>query len=175
MCSGGDELQEISDDLLYNTAKYLDPISQRNLFLSSPKLYRRWQLSFPVPDCHWQFLYRSLELLGAILLQGSCYISTDGIYIYPQSIAPFCIINCAQQDQGVQFTEDFVGISKCQIWHRLTALPGLASVNIDLTLSEQDAPEATAAQLKIFARLCFEFLCSAWGKLVFSVYVIDNS
>lgn len=171
----GPDLQNIPDHILYKITKHLEPFSQRSLYLCSSKLYCKWHLSMPDDNPHWQFLNAALELIEAITLQGS--VLYGGIYVNAQAAARG-VITCALRGQNVLYdlyhgtVKDFSGLSKGEVWHRLAAVPPLSSAYINL---QSCLDEGSPKLHNMFAKQCFELLCTSAGFMQFQTLVTDVS
>lgn len=66
---------------MYEIAKWLDVVSQRNLFMASAQLYRKWQLQISEADHEWHFLRYALDLLAQTAAEGSCDMKLDHTFV----------------------------------------------------------------------------------------------
>ena len=177
-------LQDLPLHVLHKITSDFDPSSQRSLFLSSSRLYKRWLIQIPDQERHWQFVQQSISVLADTTLAGCCTPDSN-ISIHSEAQVPWGRISCQQQQQGVQFglahstkafpdgdyQPDYTGISQAQLWHRLTAIHELAFATVTL----KSAPHATPHELVTFAKRCFNLLCNARGVLTLYMEGLEES
>ncbi|KAL3131446.1 hypothetical protein ABBQ38_007756 [Trebouxia sp. C0009 RCD-2024] len=193
--SGAWALHDLPLHLMYKITRALDLKSQRNLFLCSSQLYSRWQLQVPDHD-GWQFVDRSIKLLEAATFGTLCettshiLLSVD-THISRTSGASQWAITCTNIQQSPRFslslkpcygsgssdqdTPDQVwfGMTKEQLWHRLTGAPDLVLANM-VCDSHADLVPASD-QMKLFARQTFDLLCTCHGLLTIAMNGLEDS
>ena len=144
----------------------LDLKSQRNLFLCSSQLYSKWHLH--VPDHRdWQFVKRSISLLENATSQGLCLEGTRSYLCIVFKAQKHWIITSQKHKQSVRFslrrtfddTAGWAGMTKDQLWHRLTGAPELAFAKMTCC----SRPNPTSDQLKSLAQQTFDLLCTTKG------------
>lgn len=181
-------LQELPVHILHKITMSLDVKSQHSLFLSSSQLYSKWHLQIPDNDCQWQFVQQSINLLEQFALE-QCRLkssSSNGISVHCTSSTSAGRITCTTKNSSVHFNllhikdgtpgrsskPDQTGLTKDQLWHRLTAIPDLQFASITLVA---DARKNNPARLKRFAEQCFGLLCNSRGFLTFYMRGLEDS
>ena len=66
---------------MYEITKCLDVVSQRNLFMASAQLYKKWRMHISEEDHEWHFLSYALELLARTAGEGSCNMKLDHTFV----------------------------------------------------------------------------------------------
>ena len=74
-------LQELPETLLYEITKCLDVVNQRNLFMASAQLYKKWRMQILEADHDWHFLSYALNLLAQTAAEGSCNMKLDHTFV----------------------------------------------------------------------------------------------
>ena len=174
-CAGACALISLPLDLLHKITQSLDLRSQRNLFLCSCHLYSKWQLYIP-DDLHWRFVQPCIDLFETASGNSIC----DGITLAFSGTSTCWYITCQSQQQSRQFNlkhsaitssgsrsareTDWSGMTKDQLWHRLTGAPDLASAELSCTSHLDLLPRSDG--LKALAQQTFDLLCTAKGLLL---------
>ena len=179
--------------LLYEISGNLDLKSQRNLFLCSSQLYSKWQLHVPDhSNWHFinrsldVLEAATLEGLCDPDSQISLFVEAEGCYLpwyitckIVQQSTVFSLSTVKQETVSyvarhpdgrllnkckprVPIT-GWLGMTKEQLWHRLTGAPNLASAKIDCVARCQ--PQTTSNDLRAFAQQAFDLLCITKGVL----------
>lgn len=170
--------------VVYKITRSLDLRSQRNLFLCSSQLYSKWQLHVP-DDALWQFVRKCINLLKKASADGLCAASSTISLNFSPS--PFWYITCQHQQQSMQFnlTQSFSintdttdgphrsGMTKNQLWHRLTGAPDLASAEFSCFSHSKLLPRSNG--LKAFAQQTFDLLCMNKGLLLMFMKGLEES
>ena len=81
LVAGNCSLQDLPDTLLYEISKCLDVVSQRNLFMASAQLYKKWRMQISEADHEWHFLSYALGLLAQMAAEGSCNMELDHTFV----------------------------------------------------------------------------------------------
>ena len=178
-------MRDLPLHLVYKITRTLDLRSQRNLFLCSSQLYSKWQLHVP-DDMQWQFVKHCVNLLGKAAAEGLCNASDSSISL--NFGATLCwYITCQDQQHSAQFnlkqvmpmvsdTTDgpfWSGMTKDQLWHRLTGAPNLASAEFSGNSNPELLPRSDG--MKAFAQQTFEMLCTTKGLLLMYMKGLEDS
>ena len=183
MAAGLAPFCNLPQDLLYCITKHLRPYSQRNVFLTCPRLYSNWKIQLQEGDHKLQFLTWALHYLD-------CSPSVTG---YPDHIA---MLQCCSPEQQIvgdiqaaapnslhfkfgcrqRILTNNEGIvrngakhwhpqSAWQILHRLTASPESTSVRLRLST----CPGLSQNRVSELAQIWFSFLVNNKGFLLLSM------
>lgn len=196
LTAGACAVHDLPSHLLYTITRGLDLRSQRNLFLCSSHLYRRWQLQVPEHK-GWQLVERSIKLLEAATIDKLCdktsYILLTVHTTRPRSSGiTYSAIRCKCKEQKPLFSlnslpqfssapmsdrdtagKEWSGMTKDQLWHRLAGAPDLVLAKMTCRSHPKHLPASD--QLKLFARQTFDLLCSSQGLLTIFMNGLEDS
>ena len=182
--AGNCPIQELPETLLYEIAKCLDVVSQRNLFMTSAQLYRKWHMQISEADHEWLFLSYALDLLVQVAVEGSCNMKLDHTFVQAcfghtghkadicgrikDEQAEFMMrviprIDCVSAAYSMQSRCIFSIFTTDSALKRCISAPPLTSANIALESKDSISQE----ELKALAQHFFSLLQKHDGFLVF--------
>ena len=139
--AGAMTLHDLPQHLLYHITQDLDLNTQRNLFLCSSQLYSMWKLQ--VPDHkRWRFVEESLNFLEAAALNRLCDSnSLIKLVVDSDKFTHWNIHTYLNSEHSPVFTlsrmvamttadQAWSGMTKDQLWHRLSGAPDLQSASL---------------------------------------------
>ena len=183
--AGNCPLQELPETVLYEITKCLDVVCQRNLFMASAQLYKKWRMQISEADHEWHFLSCALELLARMAAEGSCNMKLDHTFVQAcfgntEHKADICghtedtraefgsMMRVGSHNDGLQAAYSRqarnISILKFQsmvftadsILKRCTSAPPLTSANIALESKDTNSQQELAALAEHFFSLLHE-------------------
>ena len=172
--AGAVTLHDLPQHLLYHITQDLDLSTQRKLFLCSSQLYSMWKLQ--VPDHNFleaAALNRLCDSNSLIKLVVDfdkfthCNIHT---YLNSEHSPVFTLSRMVAMTTADQA---WSGMTKDQLWHRLSAAPDLRSASLSWVSHAQLMP--VSDPLKVATRQIFDLLCTTDGLLSISMSGLEDA